>query len=106
MSGQRPSWSPFGDGKCRISDEWTYKGLRTVILENDLLRVVILVDRGSDIIEFRYKPYDVDFLLRRPRGIRTLKMGALDLVKRYGFHRLLQRRVERDSAQWGRAQPL
>jgi galactose mutarotase-like enzyme len=68
-------WSLFGERQCQISDEWTYQGLRTVILENDLLRVVVLVDRGSDIVEFRYKPYTVDFLLRRPQGIRA---GPLD----------------------------
>ena len=38
---------------CRISDEWTFKGMRTLILENRLLRVVILLDKGSDIIEFQ-----------------------------------------------------
>ncbi len=85
MKGQSTSWPPFGDNGCRISDEWTYKGLRTVILENDWLRVVILADRGSDIIEFRYKPYDVDFLLRRPRGIRTPQDGNLDPLSDTAF---------------------
>ena len=56
---------------CRISDEWTYKGLRTLILENELLRVVVLIDKGSDIIEFRYKPLDLDFLLLTPGGVRN-----------------------------------
>ena len=56
---------------CRISDEWTFKGLRTLILENELLRVVVLVDKGSDIIEFRYKPLDLDFLLLAPGGVRN-----------------------------------
>jgi galactose mutarotase-like enzyme len=78
MTAPSTDWPPFGETGCRISDEWTYKGLRTVILENDVLRVVILADRGSDIIEFRYKPYDVDFLLRRPHGIRSPQDGNLD----------------------------
>lgn len=56
---------------CRISDEWTLKGMRTVILENELLRVVVLVDKGSDIIEFRYKPLDLDFLFSAPGGLRN-----------------------------------
>jgi galactose mutarotase-like enzyme len=55
---------------CRISDDWTLAGLRTVILENELLRVVVLIDKGSDMIEFRYKPRDLDFLLRLPGGVR------------------------------------
>ncbi|NOZ50016.1 MAG: aldose 1-epimerase [Chloroflexi bacterium] len=56
---------------CRISDDWTYKGMRTVVLENELLRVTILVDKGSDIVEFRYKPLDLDFLHYAPGGIRN-----------------------------------
>jgi galactose mutarotase-like enzyme len=56
---------------CRISDEWTFQGLRTLILENELLRVVVLVDKGSDILEFRYKPLDLDFLLLTPGGVRN-----------------------------------
>jgi hypothetical protein len=78
MSTPSTAWTPFGNNGCHISDEWTYKGLRTVVLENHWLRVVVLADRGSDIIEFRYKPYDVDFLLRRPRGIRAPQDGSLD----------------------------
>ena len=56
---------------CRISADWSYKGMRTLILENELLRVTVLVDRGSDIVEFRYKPLDLDFLLFAPGGIRS-----------------------------------
>lgn len=85
MNTKQTPWPPFGKSGCRISDDWAYKGLRTVILENDLLRVVVLVDRGSDIIEFRYKPYDVDFLLRRPRGIRAPQDGCLDPLSDTAF---------------------
>ena len=49
---------------CRVSDSWTYRGLKTVVLENDLLRIVILADKGADIYQFVYKPLDVDFFLR------------------------------------------
>jgi galactose mutarotase-like enzyme len=45
--------------------------MRTLILENELLRVVVLVDKGSDIIEFRYKPHDLDFLFFSPAGLRN-----------------------------------
>lgn len=54
---------------CSINDDWTYKGMRIVFLENAILRIGILVDRGSDIFEFRYKPLDIDPLLRLPKGI-------------------------------------
>ncbi len=62
---------------CRISDAWTYQGMETVILENELLRVVVLAGKGSDIIEFRYKPYDLDFMLQMPAGTRNPNRGVL-----------------------------
>ena len=34
---------------CRVSDSWTYRGLRTAIIENELLRIVILIDKGADV---------------------------------------------------------
>ena len=37
---------------CRVSDSWTYRGLRTAIIENELLRIVILIDKGADIYQF------------------------------------------------------
>jgi hypothetical protein len=55
---------------CRIT-EYVYRGLRTIALENELLRVSILADKGSDIFEFLYKPLDVDFMWRSPWGIRN-----------------------------------
>lgn len=55
---------------CRVSDAWTYRGLRTAILENELLRVVILIDKGADIYQLVHKPTDVDFLWRSPWGVR------------------------------------
>jgi hypothetical protein len=65
-----PFAAPRNHG-CRISTDWTYKGMRTLILENELLRVTVLVDKGSDIVEFRYKPLDLDYLLFMPGGIRN-----------------------------------
>jgi hypothetical protein len=46
------------------------KGMRTVVLENPLLRVTVLADKGTDIWEFLYKPLDVDFMWRSPMGLR------------------------------------
>jgi galactose mutarotase-like enzyme len=54
---------------CRITDDLLYKGMRTIFLENDLLRVGILLDKGADIFQFLYKPADVDFLWRSPQGL-------------------------------------
>jgi len=55
---------------CRVSDAWSYRGLKTVIIENELLRVVVLVDKGADIYQLVHKPSDVDFMLRTPLGVR------------------------------------
>ncbi len=61
----------FPTGKCSISDDWTYKQMPVIWMENDFLRIGILAGRGSDIFEFRYKPRDVDFLLRLHKGIKN-----------------------------------
>lgn len=45
--------------------------MQVVWLENDLIRVGVLVGRGADIFEFRYKPKDVNFLLRLPGEIKN-----------------------------------
>ncbi|MBK8566788.1 MAG: DUF4432 family protein [Saprospiraceae bacterium] len=59
----------FPTHKCTISDDWTLNGMNVVWMENDYLRIGILAGRGSDIFEFRYKPKDVDFMLRLSKGI-------------------------------------
>lgn len=56
---------------CTICDDWTFKGMKVVFLENHFLRIGVLVDRGSDIFEFTYKPHNLDPLLRLPKGIRN-----------------------------------
>jgi len=52
--------------------EITMHGLRAVILENDLIRVMLLLDKGTDIIEFNYKRKDIDFAWRSPSGFACL----------------------------------
>ncbi|NPV87652.1 MAG: aldose 1-epimerase [Anaerolineae bacterium] len=54
---------------CRIMDELVYKGMRTIFLENDMLRVGVLLDKGADIFQFLHKPSDTDFLWRSPQGL-------------------------------------
>ena len=51
---------------CRISLDYTYKGMRVAFLENEVLRVGILLDKGADIFEFTYKPRDLDFMWQSP----------------------------------------
>lgn len=64
---------------ARISDEFTYRGMRLLVLENELVRVTILLDKGTDIYEFLHKPSDTDFTWRTPRGVRNPEK-ALDMV--------------------------
>jgi hypothetical protein len=54
---------------CRVTDDLIYKGMRTLYLENDIVRVGILLDKGADIFEFIHKPTDTDFLWKSPQGI-------------------------------------
>jgi len=55
---------------CRVSEAWTYRGLKTVILENEVLRVVVLADKGADVYQLVHKPTDTDFMWRSPWGVR------------------------------------
>ena len=45
-------------------------GLDAVVLENAALRVTVLAGKGTDIVEFAYKPLDLDFAPLSPGGIR------------------------------------
>ena len=55
---------------ARISSAWTYRGLRTVVIENELLKVIVLADKGADIYSIVHKPTDTDFMWRTPWGVR------------------------------------
>jgi hypothetical protein len=55
---------------CRVSLDYTYKGMRVAFLENELLRVGILLDKGADVFEFTYKPHDLDFMWQSPIALR------------------------------------
>lgn len=51
--------------------DWSFKGMRTLTLENDILRVSVLLDKGSDIFEVKYKPLNVDVIWHAPWGYRN-----------------------------------
>jgi len=54
-----------------------YRGMRSVILENDDLRVVVLTDYGAKILEFKLKRKARDLLYHNPRvEIRTPVYGV------------------------------
>jgi hypothetical protein len=54
---------------CRISTE-SISGWRAVTLENDLLRAVLLPDKGADLYQLIYKPSGINVLLETPWGLQ------------------------------------
>jgi hypothetical protein len=50
-----------------VNTDWSYRGLRTVVLENQFLRVIILPEAGAKIWQITYKPLDVNLLWNNPR---------------------------------------
>lgn len=61
----------FRNYGCRLNTNYSYKGLRVAVLENEWLRISVLIDKGTDIFEFLYKPKDIDFMWLSPLGINT-----------------------------------
>jgi hypothetical protein len=66
------------DARYRTQRNWgcrihfvTMFGLPAVVLENDLIRVTILTGKGADVVEFNYKPHDLDIVWLSPGGIRN-----------------------------------
>ena len=57
---------------CRLR-EFILKDYRAVTLENELIKVTILIDKGTDIYEFVYKPMDLDFMWKSRVGLRSMK---------------------------------
>ena len=54
---------------CRIL-EYTHKGIRSLSLENELIAVTILLDKGANIYEIIHKRTDTDFMWKAPGGLR------------------------------------
>jgi hypothetical protein len=53
--------------QLRVSNDWSYRGLQAVVLENRALRVVIFPEAGGKIWQITYKPLDTDLLWNNPR---------------------------------------
>jgi len=62
---------PYYTNGVWITDRWQFDGLQAVIMENAHVRVVILPGKGADIIEFRHKASDTNYLLAQPGGLRN-----------------------------------
>ncbi len=60
---------------ARLHD-YTERGYRVLALENALVRVEVLADKGSDIVSFLHKPSDTDFMWHRPGGLRAAPLES------------------------------
>lgn len=61
----------------RVSDEWAYRGLQALVLENEELRVVILPELGGKIWQITGVRTNRDFLWHNPRvGPRQVPFGS------------------------------
>jgi hypothetical protein len=60
---------------CRIT-QFSYQGYEALALQNQTLRITVLPGKGSDIIEFLYKPLDLDFMWPSYPGLQAARLGA------------------------------
>jgi hypothetical protein len=67
MAGASPAERHWG---CRVHDQFVWQGYRAVLLQNEALQLLILTDKGAEIVQLLYKPLDVDCLWRGPNGLR------------------------------------
>ncbi len=56
---------------CRAM-EVILAGNQALIIENEKIRIIILLDKGCDIAEFTYKEKDISFLWRTNNGLKSL----------------------------------
>ncbi len=54
-------------GQLRLNTDWSYRGLRVITLENDLLRLQILPEAGAKIWQITHLPHGADLLWNNPR---------------------------------------
>jgi hypothetical protein len=55
---------------CRISHHMTWHSYSAMILQNELIQIVLLPGKGSEIVQFLFKPLDVDFMWHGPNRLR------------------------------------
>ena len=60
---------------CKVTESVMGRGYRTVVLENDLISVTVLPDKGADIYSLIYKPRATDVLWKSPWGLKPLGHG-------------------------------
>jgi hypothetical protein len=68
------AWTHERNFGCRVR-EIVYRGHRCVTMENERLRLLIAADKGADVLEFLYKPLDLELLWRSYHGLRQSGPG-------------------------------
>jgi galactose mutarotase-like enzyme len=53
---------------CRVN-EFGWRNQQLIVIENELLRIGVVPTKGADILEFRYKPRDLDVLWHAPQNL-------------------------------------
>lgn len=66
-----PVHEPNRHWGCRVNDRIVWNDIRSVILQNELLQIVVHIDKGTEITQFLYKPLDVDFIWRGHRDLHN-----------------------------------
>ncbi len=61
---------PHRQRGCRVNDRITWHGFKAIIMQNERLQIVVLVEKGTEIVQFLYKPLDIDFIWRAPNPLR------------------------------------
>lgn len=61
--------SPDRHYGCRMNGHLYWQGMRALLMQNEALQILILLDKGAEIVQFLYKALDVDFLWRGPRPL-------------------------------------
>lgn len=60
---------------CKVSQVILGRTMRALEIENDLLAITILLDKGADIYRLRHKPKNIDVLWKAPWGMKESGRG-------------------------------
>lgn len=70
----------------RAMDQYTYRGIETVFLESDHLRVMVVPGKGGDVLEFRDKRTGVDVFWHADHNWQPPRDRAVPSVDATMFH--------------------
>ena len=70
----------------RVVEDFTYRGIEAMFLENRHLRILLLPGKGGDILEFRDKRVDVDVLYHAEHNWQMPADRSVPAVDATAFH--------------------